>query len=46
MEPISFSFNDFDFVVNPFDFASMNGVVAMIDDAVTVAIKHLGKTGQ
>ena len=30
MEPISFTFYDFNFVIHPFEFASMNGVLAVI----------------
>ena len=38
MESISFTFNNFYFIVDPFEFAGMNGVIAVIEDPVTIAI--------
>ena len=38
MEPIGFAFNDLYFIVNPFEFAGMNGVIAVVEDSVTITI--------
>ena len=43
MESISFTFNDLNFIINPFEFARMNGVLAVIQDAIAISIKHIGK---
>ena len=40
MEPVSFTLNDFYFVINPFEFSGMNGVITMIQDAVAVTFQH------
>lgn len=38
MEPICFTFNNFYLVINPFEFTGMNGVIAVVDDSVTITI--------
>ena len=43
MEAIRFTFNDFNFVIHPFEFTGMNGVLTVIQDSITISIKHLGK---
>lgn len=45
MKAISFSLDNFDFVINSFDFPSVNGVVAVVDNAIAMALKHIGKSG-
>ena len=34
MEAISFSLDDFDLVVHPFDFSCMDGVITVVDNTV------------
>jgi hypothetical protein len=46
MESICFALNDLYFIVNPFYFAGMNGVIAVVEDSVTITIQHLGKAAQ
>ena len=38
MESICFTFNNFYFVIDPFEFTGMNGVIAVIEDSVAIAI--------
>lgn len=38
MEPICFTFNNFYLVIDPFEFPGMNGVIAVVEDPVTIAI--------
>ena len=45
MVTIGFAFDDFDFVVDSFQFASMNGMVTVIEDSVPIAFKGFGKRG-
>ena len=40
MEPIGLALNDFNFVIDPFYFAGMNGVITMVDNSITVALQH------
>jgi hypothetical protein len=40
MITIGFTFNDFDFVINPFQFTGMDGIFAMIQDAIAIAFEH------
>ncbi len=40
MKAVGFTFNDFDFVVNPFQFAGMDGVFTMVQDAIAMSFKH------
>jgi hypothetical protein len=46
VETIGFTFNDFYLVIHPFKFSSMNGVIAVIEDAIAIAIQHPGKAVQ
>jgi hypothetical protein len=43
MEAIRFSFNDFDLVIDAFDFPGMDGIITVINNAVTMALKHFCK---
>ena len=43
VKTISFTFNDLNLVINPFQFSSMNGIVTMIKDAIAMAFKHFYK---
>ena len=43
MESIRFTFDDLNLVIHPFEFAGMNGVLAMIQDAITISIKGFSK---
>ena len=38
MESVSFTFNNFYFVIDPFKFTGMNGVIAVVKNAVTISI--------
>ena len=40
MKTIGFTFNDFYFVIHPFQFASMDWILTMVKDAITMAFKH------
>lgn len=40
MKAISFTFNDLDFVINPFQFTGMDGIFTMVQDAIAMAFKH------
>ena len=39
MEPISFTLDDFYFVVDPFKFSVVNGVVTMVQDPVPISLQ-------
>ena len=43
MKAVGFTFNDFDFVINPFQFAGMDRVFIMIQHAIAMAFKHFYK---
>jgi len=43
VEPISFSFYDLYFVIDPFKFSGMDGILAVIQDAIAISIKHFNK---
>jgi len=43
MEAVGFTFNDFDFIINPFQFAGMDGIFTMVQDAIAMAFKHFCK---
>lgn len=45
MVSISFAFDEFDFVVDSFQFAGMNGVVTVIEDSVPIPFEGFGKLG-
>jgi hypothetical protein len=38
MKSIGFAFNDFDFVVYPFQLTGVDGVITVVDDPVTVTL--------
>ena len=40
MKTIGFTFNDLDFVIHPFQFASMDGIFTMVQDAIAMVFKH------
>ena len=44
MKAIGFSFNNFDFIIHPFQFSIMDGIVTMIKDAIAISFKHVSKT--
>jgi hypothetical protein len=46
MEAICFSFDDFDLIVDAFDLPGVDRIIAVIDNTVAMALKHVGKTGQ
>ena len=43
MKTIGLAFNDFNFVVHPFQLTSVDGVIAVVDDSVTVPFQHSDK---
>ena len=43
MEPVSFTFYNLNFIIKPFQISGMNGVLAVIQDAITISVKHIGK---
>ena len=43
MKSIGFSFDNFDFIINPFEFTRMNFTVTVIQDSVAVFCKHICK---
>ena len=45
MEAVRFSFNDFDLVVYAFDFPCLDWIITVIDDTISMAFKHSGKSG-
>jgi len=40
MKTIGFTFNDFDFVINPLQFTGMDGIFTMVQYAIAMAFKH------
>jgi len=46
MKAMCFAFDNFDLVVNTFDFPRMDRMIAVINDTVTMALKHVGKIGK
>jgi len=46
MRTISLAFNEFDFVIHPFQSASMDGILTMVHDAIAMAFKHVCKSVQ
>jgi len=40
MKSVCFTFNDFDFVINPFQFTGMYWIFTMIQDAIAMTFKH------
>ena len=45
METIGFTFNDFYLVIHPFKFSGMNGVIAVIEDAISIVFQRVCKLG-
>ena len=43
MEAICFSLNDFDLVVYAFDFTRVDGVIAVVDNPISMALDHFSK---
>jgi len=44
VEAIGFSFNDLYFVIDPFQLSSVNGEIAVIQNAIAISLQHLGKS--
>jgi len=44
VESIGLSFNDFYFIIHPFKFSSVNGVIAVIEDTVAISFQHFDKS--
>lgn len=40
MKPIGFAFDNFNFIVYPLKLSGMDGVIAAVDDPVTVPVQH------
>ncbi len=43
MKAICLAFNDLDFIIYPFQDSRMDWMIAMVQDAVTIAIQHFGE---
>ena len=43
MKSIGFAFNDFNFIVYSFQLTSVDGVITVVDDPVTVPLQHSNK---
>ena len=43
MKAVGFTFNDFDFVINPFQFTGMDWIFTMVQYAIAMAFKHFYK---
>ena len=43
VEAVSFSFNDLDFVIDPFQFAGVDGVIAVVEYPVAMTLEHFGE---
>ena len=43
MKTIGLAFNDFNFVIHPLQLTSVDGVITVVDDSVTVPIEHSDK---
>ena len=43
MKAVGFTFNDFYFVINPFQFTGMDRVFTMVQNAIAMAFKHFCK---
>jgi len=44
MKAVGFTFDDFNFVINPFQFACVDGVITVIENAILVSFQHISKT--
>jgi hypothetical protein len=40
MKAVGFTFNDFDFVINPLQFTGMDWIFTMVQDAIAMTFKH------
>jgi hypothetical protein len=40
MRAVDFTFNDFDFVINPLQFTGMDWIFTMVQDAIAMVFKH------
>lgn len=45
MKAVRFAFDDLDLVIDPFDFAGVDRVIAVVQNAVAIAAQHLDKPG-
>jgi hypothetical protein len=43
MKAVGFTFNDFDFVINPLQFTGMDWIFTMVQDAIAMAFKHFNE---
>jgi hypothetical protein len=43
MKPISFTLNNFDFIINPFHTACMDRKHAMVDNTICISLQGFGK---
>ena len=43
MKAVCFSLDDFNLVIHAFDFTGVNLVITMIQDTVSVSLKHISK---
>ena len=46
VKAVGLAFDDLDLVVDPFQFAGVDGVVTVVEDPVAVPLQHLGKLVQ
>ena len=44
MESIGFAFNDLYFVIDPFKFSGVNGVITVIEDTVAISLQRFDKS--
>lgn len=45
MKAVSLALDDFDLVVHPFQFAGMDRVITVVEDAVAVTLDPAGRSG-
>lgn len=45
MEAVCLPFNDFDFIIHPFEFSGMDGKVAVVQNAVSIPVQHFSEAG-
>ena len=43
MESVGFPFNNLDFVIHPFNFTIVNGIIAVIKDTISIFIERFFK---
>ena len=46
MEPVSLTFDNFDFVIHPFQFTVMDMVITVAKDTISVSFQHFCEGGQ